>query len=116
MIVDGYYTALRELLATGNADKVVARIGFGIGTAPEAAGDTALTGAYVKALSGFEMDPANPRLLRFTYKLLRGEANGMAITEIGLFTADGQLVARKVRNPILKTTDMEIGDSWELLV
>ena len=40
----------------------------------------------------------------------------MAITEIGLFTADGQLVARKVRNPILKTPDMEIGDSWELLV
>ena len=116
MITNAYYDALRELLATGNPDKVVTQIGFGTGTAAESPTDTALSAPYLKPLSGFEMDPVNPRLLRFAYKLLRGEAIGMAITEIGLFCADGTLVARKVRSPIDKTPDMELGDTWELLV
>ncbi|HYD66999.1 hypothetical protein [Azospirillum sp.] len=116
MITKGYYASLRELLATGDPARVVAKIGFGTGTNPEDFNDTTLTNAFVKPLSGFEMDPDNPRLLRFTYSLLRGEANGKAITEIGLFTEGGTLVARKVRSPIEKTPDMQIGDTWELLV
>lgn len=116
MILNAYYTALRELLATGHAGKVVTKIGFGTGTASESQDDSALTGAFIKPLSGYELDPGNPRLMRFSYRLLRGEANGLHITEIGLYTEDEMLVARKVRSPIEKTPDMEFGDTWELLV
>lgn len=116
MILDAYYDTLRELLATGSTDKVVTRIGFGTGSAPAAKTDTQLTDAFTKELSGYELDADNPRLLRFTYRLLRSEANGMQITEIGLYTQDGTLVARKVRSAIEKTPDMEFGDTWELLV
>lgn len=116
MILNAYYSTLRELLATGNPGKVITKIGFGVGTASEDAGDIALTDAYIKPLLGYEMDPSNLRLMRFTYRLLRGEANGKQITEIGLYTEDEQLVARKVRSPIEKTPDMEFGDTWELLV
>lgn len=116
MIVNGYYEALKALLTTGDPDKRVTKVGFGIGTAAATPEDTALTDAFIKPLAGFTEVPGSPRLLRFSYLLGRSEAVGMMITEIGLFTEDETLVARKVRSAIEKTADLEIGDSWELYV
>jgi hypothetical protein len=116
MILDAYYGALRELLATGNPDKVATKIGFGTGTEPERKSDTALTDPFIKELSGYELDADDPRLLRVSYRLLRGEANGKHITEIGLYTADETLIVRKMRSAIEKTPDMEFGDTWEILI
>ena len=116
MILDTYYMALRELVATANASKAVTKIGFGTGTEPERTTDTALQNAYIRPLNGYELDATNPRLLRLSYRLLRHEASDLDITEIGLYTEDETLVARKVRDRIKKTPDMEFGDTWELLV
>lgn len=116
MILDGYYHSLRRLLAEGDPGARITRIGFGEGTAEVAVTDAALTNPYIKPLSGTAFDPVNARLLRLDWLLRRDEANGMAITELGLLTDDGVLVARKVRDPINKTPDMEFGDSWEILV
>lgn len=116
MILDAYYDAVRRLLGGGGDGKVLAKIGFGTGTSSVQPSDAALTDAFVKPVERVEFDAADPRLLRVHWKLERGEAVGMRITEIGLLCGDGTLVARTVRSPIEKTADLEIGDFWEIRV
>lgn len=116
MILDAYYDALRRLLAEADPGKRITQIGFGDGAASVQPSDTALSNAFLKPVLGVEYDAADARVLRVRYRLERGEAVGLAITEIGLLTADGTLVARKVRSPIEKTADLEIGDYWEIRV
>lgn len=116
MILDAYYDALRSLLASADPGKRITHIGFGVGLVSVQPSDTALTAAYTKPLTSVERDAVDPRRLRCHYRLERGEAVGLAISEIGLLTADGTLIARKVRSPIEKTADLELGDYWEIQV
>ena len=64
----------------------------------------------VVAIFGNGLNPCKP--VRFK----RANGREVDITEIGLYTEDETLVARKVRDRIKKTPDMEFGDTWELLV
>jgi hypothetical protein len=44
------------------------------------------------------------------------EANGMAIREFGLLTANGTLFARRIRaNPIYKESDISIEGEWIII-
>jgi hypothetical protein len=115
-ITHGFYDALARLMHTADPDARITQVGFGTGTAAAAETDTALSpDAYVRPVSAVTVSPTEPRAIRFSWRLEKHEANGLAISEIGLLTADGTLCARKVRaHPIHKTADLEIGDHLEI--
>lgn len=117
MILDAYYDAVRRLLGHGDTDAQITHVGFGTDGTPADPADTALSeGAILVPLGTVETPAGEPRTLRVHFLLPRNTGNGMEIREIGLFTADGTLVARKTREAINKTADMEIGDTWEIQV
>lgn len=116
MILNAYYDALRALLASADANKRITHIGFGVGSTPVASGDSHLSDPYIKPLERVEVVAGTGRTLRCHYRLAAHEAVGLWITEMGLYTADGTLIARTVRSPIEKTADLEIGDYWDIQV
>lgn len=111
MITQGFYDALARL-HLGDQTARITTIGFGTGSAAETETDAALTDATTKPIDSVE---AVGRVLRIHWSLARHEAVDLAIHEIGLFTDDGTLVVRQVRAyPILKASDMELGDTFDI--
>ncbi|MBB4266887.1 phage tail protein [Roseospira visakhapatnamensis] len=115
MITHGYYQSLARL-QQGDLTARITRVGFGSDGTADAEDDTALSAdAVLKDIDTVEVDPANPRVLRFRWSLAMSEANGLLIREIGLFTTDGLMVARKARaSAIEKAPDMTLGDWFAL--
>jgi hypothetical protein len=111
LIVDNSKQIHAKLLGGAFTGQNIAQIGFGTnGTAP-AGGNTALTGAYTKAVDATSYPATNQ--VQFNFSLSASENNGMAIMEFGLFTAGGALYARKVRSAALnKDTDVSLSGSW----
>jgi hypothetical protein len=111
LIVDVSKTIHSRLLGGATTGKMVTTIGFGTsGTAP-AAGNTALTSAFTKAVDSVTYPATNQ--VQFNFSLLSSEANGKAIMEFGLLTGDGSLYARRVRSGALsKDTDISLTGSW----
>ncbi|CAB4137078.1 hypothetical protein UFOVP326_2 [uncultured Caudovirales phage] len=101
------------LLGSADANRRVSRFGVGTnGTAP-AAGNTGLTGAITKTVDAVTYPVAGS--VAFSFSLLTGEANGMAIMEFGLFTASGVLYARKTRlSPLAKESDISLSGTWTI--
>jgi hypothetical protein len=114
LIVNGARIQMAHLIAGDVTERSIDRIAVGTnGTAPTV-GDTAITEPFVKAVEGFEY-PANGQV-QINWKLLVTEANGMAISEFGLLTADGTLFARRIReNPIYKESDISIEGEWIII-
>jgi hypothetical protein len=114
LIVNGARLQMAHLIAGDAAQRSISRISVGTnGTAPAVA-DTAITGAFTKEVDGFAY-PANGQV-QINWKLLVSEANGMAIREFGLLTANGALFARRVRaNPIYKEPDISIEGEWIII-
>jgi hypothetical protein len=95
---------------TGNS---ITQIGFGTNGSAPTVGNTALTGAYTKAL-GTVSYPASGQV-SWVFTLGSTEANGLAILELGLLTAGGALAARKVRaTPIYKSSAVTLAGSWTI--
>lgn len=113
LVVDLAKTGLARMLGSDLTNRPITQIGFGTsGTAP-AAGNTALTGAYLKNHDGSTFPGAGQ--VSFAFSLGTSEANGMAILEFGLLTANGTLYARKTRSTALnKAADITISGSWVL--
>lgn len=113
LIVDTSKQVHAKLLGGSVAGQSVTQIGFGTnGTAP-AAGNTALTGAFTKAVDTVTYPATNQ--VQFNFSLASGENNGMAILEFGLITAGGTLYARKTRSSALnKASDIAITGSWTI--
>lgn len=113
LVVDLAKTGLARMLGSDLTNRPITQIGFGTsGTAP-AAGNTSLTGAYMKNHDGATFPAAGQ--VTFAFSLASGEANGMAILEFGLFTANSTLYARKVRTTALnKEADITLSGSWTL--
>lgn len=112
LIVAGGQLLIARLLGGDAAGKPVSKIGFGTNSVPPLLADTALTGAYVKAIDGVTYP--EPNSIRVSWSLNADEANGMNINELGLLNADNLLVARKVRNSIAKTADIALVGTWKL--
>lgn len=112
LVVTGAQPVIAALLG-GAAGMALSHIGFGTdGTAPTA-GDTTLAGA-VKVALGAVTYPASGEV-RFAWLLNDATANGMAIREFGLYSADGTLVARKVRSTAIDKTDqITLEGEWTL--
>ena len=113
LIVVGSKQTHARLLGGDTANRTVTKFGVGTnGTAP-AAGNTSLTGAFVKAIDSVEYPASNQ--VKFNFSLTSAEANGMAILEFGLLTGGDVLYARKVRAAALnKDSDISISGSWTI--
>ena len=113
LVVVGSKTCLSRLVGGAVTGKQITTIGFGTsGTAP-ASGNTALTGAFTKAVDSVSYPASNQ--VRFAFSLSSSEANGMAILEFGLLTGDSTLFARKVRSSAFnKDSDVSVAGTWTL--
>ncbi len=111
IVTQGKYN-LAHLLGGNVTNRPVTQIGFGTdGTAP-AAGDTALTGAFTKALGAVSYPTANS--VQWAWTLATSEGNGLAIQEFGLLCTNGDLFSRRVRDVINKTSELEFEGTWTI--
>ncbi len=113
MIMNVAKDALSRLIGGDGAGKVITQIGFGTNGAGPTPDDTALTGAFTKALSGHTYP--QPGHVKFTFSLATTEANGMSIKEFGLICSDNTLFARKTRGAIEKADDISLEGSWTII-
>ena len=116
LIVNGAREQMARLVAGDAAGRSITRIAFGEdGTAPRAA-DATLTNPFTKNISGFSFPQMGSVL--FNWDLTVNEANGKAILEFGLVTADETLFSRRVREngqPIHKDRDISLAGEWEII-
>lgn len=113
LIVDGSKQAHAHLIGGDVTNRSVTKIGFGTSGTAAAAGNTTLTGSFVKNIDSVEY-PSTTQV-RFNFSLASGENNGMAILEFGLLTAGSVLYARKVRSTALnKASDLSFSGSWTI--
>jgi hypothetical protein len=114
LIVNGARIQMAHLIAGDVSGRSIAYISVGTNGNAPAVNDEIITGAFTKEVDGFEY-PANGQV-QINWKLLVSEANGMAIREFGLLTADGALFARRIReNPIYKESDISIEGEWIII-
>ena len=113
LIVIGSKQTHARLLGGDVANRSVTTIGFGTNATAPADGNTALTGAFTKAIDQVTYPTTNS--VRFAFSLASGENNGMAINEFGLLTAGGVLYARKNRStPLNKDSDLSFSGAWTI--
>ena len=111
LIVNGARNQAARFFAGDGANRAIAKIAFGTSGAAPAVTDTVITNADTKAVSGFEYPDMGQ--VQTNWILNTDEANGMAIMEFGLLSADGTLLCRKIRdNPIHKEADISIEGHW----
>lgn len=111
LIVNGARNQAARFFAGDGANRAIAKIAFGTSGAAPAVTDTVITNAYTKAVSDFEYPDMGK--VQTNWILNTDEANGMAIMEFGLLSADGTLLCRKVRTkPINKEADISIEGHW----
>ena len=111
LIVNGARNQAAQLFAGNTERRSIAKIAFGTNSTAPVVSDTAITNAFVIAVSGFEFPDMGQ--VQTNWMLNTGEANGMAIIEFGLLSADGTLLCRKVREkPINKEADISIEGCW----
>ncbi|TXF11942.1 hypothetical protein [Pelomicrobium methylotrophicum] len=113
LIVNGAKDQLARLVGGAGTGRHITHIGFGVGTAAAAPGNTDLASAFWKPVTSVSY-PATGQVA-FAWSLSTAEANGLAITEFGLRCADGTLFARKVRAPIHKSDDLSLTGVWTLI-
>lgn len=106
---------IHSRLLGGSTGYAITHIGFGTNGTTPAAGNTALTNAYIKPVGTITYPATNK--VQFAFTLNSDEANGKAILEMGLLTAlsGGRLYARRVRLAALnKTSALTLSGSWTI--
>lgn len=111
-IVNLARTSLTKLIAGDGSGFQLTKIGFGTNGTAASATDTALTGAFVKALGSHSYLSFN--IVQFNWTLENDEANGMAIQEMGLISSNDTLFARRTRAAVNKTSDLRIEGNWKI--
>lgn len=113
IIVDLAKEEQARLLGGDTTNRSITKIGVGIGTGAAAPGNTSLTSAFTRVITGVTYPTAGQ--VRFAFTIGSGEANGLAITEFGLFTAGDVLFARRVRaGAINKASDLTLTGTWTI--
>jgi hypothetical protein len=114
LIVNGARVQMAHLIAGDVEARSIVQIAVGTNGEAPTVTDTEISEAFVKAVEGFEY-PAEGQV-QINWKLQVTEANGMAISEFGLVTADGTLFARRIReHPIYKEADISIEGEWIII-
>ncbi|MDI3480779.1 MAG: hypothetical protein PWQ97_434 [Tepidanaerobacteraceae bacterium] len=120
LVVDYPRTSIANALYSGATIKPITSIGIGTGQNLPTGSDTGLTGAYIKPVQN--KTKPTPTSIQISFSILDTEANGMKISEFGLFDQDGKLFARKVRQDngvvkiIDKTQDISIDGIWTIYI
>lgn len=111
LVVNAAREQMTRLIASATEDKFINRIAFGTNGSEPDVSDTLITNQFVKPISAYSFPKTGE--VRFDWLLKETENNGMAISEMGLLTADGKLFARKVRqNPLNKASDISLEGHW----
>lgn len=112
LVVNGGRTAVVNLLGAATSGKQLTKLSVGTnGTAPIGT-DTAITGAFTKALGTVTYPTISS--VKFDFQLGAGDANGIGIREFGLICTDNTLFARKTRELISKNSDIILNGSWTI--
>lgn len=113
LIVVGSKQTHARLLGGDVTNRSVTQISYGDSLTAPAAGNTAITNPFTKAIDNVTYPATNQ--VRFSFSLASGEANGKAIGEFGLLTAGGVLYARKTRSAALnKESDISVSGTWTI--
>lgn len=111
LIVTSGRQRMAELL-TGITNSCITHIGVGTGTAAAEISDTGLQNQVLVPINSTF---AENKVARFNFMIDTETANGMQITEFGLFAGDGTMFSHRVRNgAIAKENDVEIEGYWEI--
>ena len=102
------------------SDYTVQNFGMGTGITPAKVTDVALqapvtlnTGNTTKPIDA--VDFLSPFVVRVAFTLASDDANGYTLSEMGLFSGGGALIARKVRSTsINKTSDFSPTLTWRI--
>lgn len=113
LVVNGYRLVQARLLGGDVTNRSVTQFGVGTNGDTPVPGNSALTGAYLNALTGVSYPASNQ--VQFAFELASGEANGTSIMEFGLLCADGTLFARRVRSaPLVKDAGISLTGTWTI--
>jgi hypothetical protein len=111
LVVDNSKLLLSRLAGGDVTNRSLTQIQFGTNGSAPAAGNTAITSPFSKALDSHAYPDGTS--VSFAFSLGSSENNGMAILEFGLVSADGTLFARKTRSSALnKDSDITVSGSW----
>ncbi|MDR0474567.1 MAG: hypothetical protein LBH43_12955 [Treponema sp.] len=114
LIVNTARLQMSHLVAGDVSGRSINRVALGTNGSVAIVTDTEIANAFVKNVDSFEY-PAIDRV-KINWKILQGEANGMAIMEFGLLTEDGKLFARRRRDkPLNKESDISIEGEWIII-
>lgn len=106
---------IAQLLGGNPAGLAISKIALGTSGTTPALTDTAITGAFSKAITGVAYPDANS--VRFSWEIDATEANGMTIREFGLLTSGDVLCARKIRDgEIVKTSAVRLVGTWKITI
>jgi len=112
LVVNGGRTAVTNLLGAATSGKQLTQIAFGTNNTSPAGSDTAITGAFTKALGAVSYPTISS--VKFDWTLGASEGNGLGIREVGLLCTDNTLFARKTRELISKNSDIILNGSWTI--
>jgi hypothetical protein len=113
LIVNGARAQMARLIAGEAEDRHITHISFGTSGDVPVLTDDEISEPFTKEISGYSFPESGQ--VQFDWELLTSEANGMAIHEFGLLTADGVLFSRRVRDsgrPVNKESDISIEGQW----
>jgi hypothetical protein len=113
LIVDKARYNMAQLISVAANNYYIDSIAFGVGTNDANVADLGLTSPINFAFDSIEYPDNNS--VAFNWSLGLSDANGIAITEFGLMSHNGDLFARKVRAAINKTSDFTITGTWKII-
>lgn len=114
LILNQMYSQFVNLLG-GDTGCYVNRMQFGTGTITPAVDQLQLQRA-ITPVKAMDSAVVAGTIVTFTAYLLQNEGNGFPISEAGLMTADGLIVARTTFAARTKTTDYQFGFEWAVNV
>jgi hypothetical protein len=112
LIVNGGRNSAARLIGGGGGGKQITQIAVGTSGTAASLPDSDLTDKFIKAVTSVSYPQTGA--VTFAFEIGVSEANGMAIREFGLFSADNSLFARKVRDVINKTSDISLEGTWTI--
>jgi hypothetical protein len=105
---------LIAFLMTGEpGENVITKVGIGDGTSYPVTTDVGLSNIFIKAVAGHTL--LEQSVVQWHFTIDDEEANGMNISEFGLFSQDERLFARKIRVPsIPKDDSIRLAGYWTI--
>ncbi len=112
LVVNSGLLNVCKLLGGDAAGSKISKIAVGTGNTAPVGTDTTITNQFLKAVDSVAYIGTDT--VQFNYGIEGSEANGLTVTEAGLFTNSNVLFARKIVNPITKTSAIALRGVWEI--